>query len=84
MNSNGPERGGDCELGFADLFQLAKKRDWTPDEERAFQALDQAGRNAAVVRLAREAGGIRTEDRVGTDGVTYTAFWREDGPPGAE
>ena len=75
---------GNCSLGFADLFLLAKKRDWTPQEKRAFQTLDQAGRNAAVVALAREAGGIRTEDRVGMDGVTYTAFWREDGSPAAE
>lgn len=70
----------DCSLGFADLFRLAKKRDWTRAEERVFQALDQEGRNAAVVELAREAGGIRTEDRVGTDGVIYTAFWLEDEP----
>ena len=33
--------GGDCSLGFADLFRLAKKRSWTRDEERVFQALDQ-------------------------------------------
>ena len=72
--------GRDCSLGFADLFRLAKKRDWTPAEERAFQEMDQEARNAAVVALAREAGGIRTEDRVGTDGVIYTAFWLEDGP----
>lgn len=84
MNSNRSEHRGTCDLGFADLFRLAKKRDWTPDEERTFQALDQAGRNAAVVMLAREAGGIRIDDRVGTDGITYTAFWREDGPPAAE
>ena len=79
-----PMKRGDCSLGFADLFRLAKKRDWSPEEERAFQALDQDGRNAAVVELAREAGGIRTEERVGTDGVTYTAFWREDLPPATE
>jgi len=72
--------GRDCSLGFADLFRLAKKRDWTPDEERAFQAMGQQARNATVIALAREAGGIRTEERVGTDGVTYTAFWLEDEP----
>ena len=70
--------GSDCSLGIADLFRLAKKREWTPAEERAFQAMNQEARNAAVAALAREAGGIRTEDRVGTDGVTYTAFWLED------
>jgi hypothetical protein len=73
--------GGDCSLSFADLFRLAKKREWTPDEERAFQGMDQEARNAAVVALAREAGGVHTEDRVGTDRVIYTAFWLEDQPP---
>ena len=72
--------GSDCSLGFADLFRLAKKRNWTPAEERAFAGMNQEARNAAVVALASEAGGVRTEDRVGTDGVTYTAFWLEDGP----
>ena len=72
--------GRECSLGFADLFRLARKRDWTPAEERAFEGMDQEARNAAVVELAHEAGGIRTEDRVGTDGVVYTAFWQEDGP----
>ena len=71
--------GRDCSLGFADLFRLAKKREWTAAEERDFQGMDQEARNAAVVALAREAGGIRTENRIGTDGVTYTAFWLEDG-----
>ncbi len=75
--------GSDCSLGFADLFRLAKKREWTPTEERAFAGMSQEARNAAVVALAREAKGIRTEDRVGTDGVTYTAFWLEDEPPSA-
>ena len=55
----------------------------TPAEERAFQGMDQVARNAAVVALAREAGGIDTEDRVGTDGVIYTAFWLEDEGPSA-
>jgi hypothetical protein len=70
--------GRECSLGFADLFRLAKKRGWTLDEERTFQALTQPERNAAVLELAREAGGIRTEDRIGTDGQVYTAFWLED------
>ena len=75
--------GRDCAIGFADLFRLAKKRRWTADEERAFQGMTQPERNAAVVELAREAGGIHTEDRIGTDGQVYTAFWLEDGVEGA-
>jgi hypothetical protein len=66
-----------CSMGFADLFRLAKGREWTEEEVREFQALDQAGKNRMVKQLAAEAGGVRTADRVGTDGVVYTAFWRE-------
>ena len=70
--------GRECSIGFADLFRLARKRDWTAEEELAFQVLTQPERNAAVLDLAREAGGIRTEDRIGTDGQVYTAFWLEE------
>ena len=69
-----------CTIGFADLFRLAKKRGWTAEEERAFQAMTQPQRNSEVKELAREAGGIRTEDRIGTDGLVYTAFWLEESP----
>ncbi|HKP28406.1 MAG TPA: hypothetical protein VJU15_03350 [Gemmatimonadales bacterium] len=72
-----------CTIGFADLFRLARKRGWTPEEERAFQSMSQPERNAAVLELAREAGGIHTEDRLGTDGQVYTAFWLEETPEGA-
>ena len=66
-----------CSMGFAELFRLARGREWTEEEVREFQALDQPGRNRMVKQLAAEAGGVRTEDRIGTDGVVYTAFWRE-------
>ena len=69
-----PER---CSMGFAELFQLAKGREWTEEEVQGFQALDQQGKNRVVKQLAAEAGCIRTEDQVGTDGVVYTAFWKE-------
>jgi hypothetical protein len=64
-------------MAFAELFRLAKGREWTEEEVREFQALDQQGKNQVVKQLAAEAGGIRTEDQVGTDGVIYTAFWKE-------
>ena len=47
------------------------------DEQARFQAMDQDARNAMVKQLAQEAGCIRTEDRRGTDGLIYTAFWVE-------
>ena len=67
-----------CSMGFAELFQLAKGREWTKEELQGFQALDQQGKNRVVKQLAAEAGCIRTEDQVGTDGVVYTAFWKDE------
>jgi hypothetical protein len=72
--------GRECLVGFADLFAMARKREWTPDERRRFEAMGQDARNEAVRELGREAGCIRTEERRGTDGQIYTAFWVE-GPP---
>ena len=69
--------GPECQYSFDDLYQLAHQREWTRDEKAAFMALDQAGKNLEVKRLAEIAGCVRTEDRLGTDGVCYTAFWVE-------
>jgi len=66
-----------CSMGFRELFILAKGREWTQDEVTAFQSLDQQGKNRMVKQLAAEAGCIQTEDQVGTDGLVYTAFWKE-------
>ncbi|MBX3392750.1 MAG: hypothetical protein KF787_08890 [Phycisphaeraceae bacterium] len=65
-------------MGFRELFELAKGRAWTAEEERAFQQLDQDARNEAVRQLAAETTCVSTEDRVGSDGKTYTAFWLDD------
>lgn len=75
----GPERvdARSCSMSFAELFQLARGRAWTDEEVLGFQALDQDGKNRVVKQLAAEAGGIKTEDQVGSDGLVYTAFWRE-------
>ena len=69
--------GRECQYSFDDLFRLANDRDWSAEEKDAFMALDQNARNVEVKSLARKAGCIRTEDRLGTDGLIYTAFWVE-------
>ncbi len=69
--------GDECLYSFGDLFRLAHHRDWTAEEKAAFLALDQDARNDEVRSMARITGCVRTEDRVGTDGLTYTAFWVE-------
>lgn len=69
--------GRECQYSFDDLFRLANEREWTAEEKSAFLALDQVARNREVKRLAEQAGCVRTEDRLGSDGVTYTAFWVE-------
>lgn len=69
--------GPECCFSFADLFNAAEGRTWTPDEESIFRALSQSEKNEWVSRLAAKASQFRTEDKVGTDGVTYRAFWIE-------
>ena len=67
----------ECEMGFGELFRRARNREWTAEEAGDFAALDQDSRNRLVRQLAKEAGGIRTADRTGTDGIVYTAFWAD-------
>lgn len=71
--------GLECNTSFADLFRLARRRGWTADEERHFQQLNQPQRNTVVKEMAAEAGCIDTEDRIGSDGLIYTAFWIRPG-----
>jgi hypothetical protein len=63
-------------MSFRDLFELAHGRPWTPGEHQQFQAASQDERNRLVKQLAAQAGGIQVEDRMGSDGRIYTAFWR--------
>lgn len=65
----------DCCMSFRDLFKLAKGREWTEAETKHFKSIDQPERNRLVKVLAAEAGCVQTEDRTGTDGQVYTAFW---------
>lgn len=65
----------ECDISFADLFRRANGREWTAAEERELLAMDQDARNAWVRELAETAGDVATEDRRGTDGRVYTAFW---------
>ena len=70
--------GRECNYSFAELFRLANQRSWTDDERQRFMALDQHERNAVVKKFASAAGCVRTEDRLGSDGLIYTAFWVEE------
>lgn len=69
--------GRECQFSFSQLFRLAHQREWTETERQSFFALDHDSRNLEVKRLAQKAGNVRTEDRLGTDGLIYTAFWVE-------
>jgi hypothetical protein len=71
---------GSCCMSFRDLFVLAKSRPWSAEEEQHFRALSQPERNAIVKELAAQAGRVQVEDRRGSDGVVYTAFWVDDAP----
>lgn len=66
-----------CAYSFDDLYQAVFGRAMTETEKGALYDLPQADRNVQVGEWAKEAG-WQTEDRRGSDGVTYTAFWPID------
>lgn len=63
----------ECAYSFGDLYTAAFGRSPKRAELDALYALSQADRNVQVGEWARQAG-WGTEQRVGTDGVVYTAF----------
>lgn len=64
-----------CQFSFDDLFQAAFGRVITEKERRELYGLSQTDRNQRVGEWAKKAG-WQTEDRVGTDGIEYRAFWQ--------
>lgn len=48
---------------------------WTEQEENVFKNLSQSERNDWVSRLAEMAPQFKTQDKVGSDGLIYRAFW---------
>ncbi|MBT8485956.1 MAG: hypothetical protein HKO59_07480 [Phycisphaerales bacterium] len=68
-------------IGYDELSWMADGREWSRAERKALAEMDQEERNAWVRERAARAGAIvGTEDRTGTDGVVYTAFWLEVPP----
>ncbi len=71
--------GRECQYSYADLFEAIHGRTWNESERLQFESLTQPQRNAWVKEMARAAdGAVSTEDRMGTDGQVYTAFWLRD------
>lgn len=66
----------ECAYGFEDLFRAAKQREMTDPERVALAAASQDERNRLVKKWVFETRGeFCCEDRRGTDGHIYTAFW---------
>jgi hypothetical protein len=63
----------ECAYSFFDLFRAAFKREPTIEEIAHFENLPQSGKNEMVKQWAAAAA-WEAQDRVGTDGQTYTAF----------
>ena len=60
---------------FDDLFRAAKRREMTESEARRFRNMTQGEKNSMVKQLVNKSdGAFKYEDRVGSDGQTYTAF----------
>lgn len=66
--------GGMC-YSFDDLFHAVKRREMTESEARQFRNMTQDEKNRMVKQLVDQSdGAFKSEDRVGSDGRTYTAF----------
>lgn len=65
-----------CRYSFDDLFVAAFGEAMSDARRRELYALSQDRRNVTVREwVGRTAGRFACEDRRGTDGVIYTAFW---------
>lgn len=64
-----------CRFSFDDLYYARFGRAMKTQEKTELYTQPQEKRNNIVRRWAREAGWL-TENRVGSDGVMYTAFWK--------
>ena len=68
--------GAECGYNFDDLFRAATGREMTSSERTSLDAASQDRRNQFVKRwVAETRGAFCCEDRRGSDGHTYTAFW---------
>jgi hypothetical protein len=63
----------ECQYSFSDLFKAAHNRALDQTEAMKFVLVSQDEKNKIVKELASLAG-WKIEDRIGSDGKTYTAF----------
>ena len=60
---------------YDDLFRVVWRREMTESEARQFRNMTQGEKNRMVKQLVNKSGGaFKYEDRIGSDGKTYTAF----------
>lgn len=64
-----------CKFSFDDLHQARFGRKMTSQEKETLYEKPQAERNNIVRHWAKSTGWL-TENRMGEDGVVYTAFWK--------
>ena len=65
--------GVECSYSFWDLYKEAFSEEASEKVKQEFYRMTQDERNARVSRWA-EMAGWETDDRIGSDGLTYTAF----------
>jgi hypothetical protein len=68
--------GDECAYSFDDLFRAATGRDMSVQERISLEAASREERNRQVREwVAETSAEFRCEERRGTDGLVYTAFW---------
>ena len=66
--------GIECAYSFDDLHFAAMKKHFSALESERFLRLNQQSKNDLVAQWAAKAG-WQTEERIGSDGLVYIAFW---------
>jgi hypothetical protein len=65
-----------CCYSFDDLFLAAMARPMSAAEREDLRHADQPRKNRLARQWVSQTGGaFECEDRTGTDGILYTAFW---------
>lgn len=66
-------QGKECRYSFWDLYRQAHGKEMSVEEKNTFMELAQTEKNKKIKEWAVQVRWIY-EDRIGSDGVTYTAF----------
>jgi hypothetical protein len=69
----------ECSFSFWDLYKAVFGKDASEDFKKEFSSYTQEEKNVLVKKWAEQVHWT-IDDRIGSDGVTYTAFYNSKSP----